>query len=69
MDHVDDNLDGFSLLIVFRFVSPAVFTAIRQRAVFSVIFLASGAIPVTAAGICAFTGLIDLFRHDITSDW
>jgi hypothetical protein len=41
-----------------------VFAAVCQRIVLAVVFLTGGTIPMTAAGIGAFTGLIDLVSHN-----
>jgi ABC-type lipoprotein release transport system permease subunit len=40
-----------------------VLAAIRQGAVFAVVFLTSLAISVTGTGIGTLTGFIDLLRH------
>jgi len=43
--------------------SFTVFTAVGQRAVFTMILLAGLAVSMTAAGIRAFTDCFDLFGH------
>jgi hypothetical protein len=55
------------LPLVFRLLRFAVLAAVCQRAVFAVIFLTGGAIPVTVTGIGTFTVLIDLVGHFLLS--
>jgi len=56
-----------NLPLDFRLLRPAVLAAICARAVFAVVFLAGFAVPMAAARISAFTGLIGLFRHNCSS--
>jgi hypothetical protein len=54
------------LPLVFHFLRFAVLATVCQRAVFAMIFLTGGAIPVTITRIGTFTVLVDLIWHFFT---